>query len=326
MKKLKPIISKKKFEISLARDLYKFLYDMIFEQLELFFAEKIENETNIIVDALLHGSIYYDNGIFTGKFNNTISSELERLGAKYSRRYHGYKLELSKISPEIQQTIARVKMQARQNVDNALRFLQDIENQKAYIFSKLDLGLHAEELQRDLFGQVQTSLRAVNSIPYENTQYQNEQLQQNYIENLTRSITGYADREIVRLRNDLSVMIREGATPRDLKEYLMEHEGMSKRRASLIARNENMLFVSQYQENKMREAGVNKYMWQTNLDGRERPLHRELDGQIFSYDNPPIIDERTGQRGHCGQTYGCRCVCVPVVLDEDVAFLQSLRK
>ena len=61
--------------------------------------------------------------------------------------------------------------------------------------------------------------------------------------------------------------------------------------------------------------GFDSFMWHTILDARERPLHRMLNGKIFRFDDPPVIDERTGQRGLPGETYNCRCDLTPIMSD-----------
>ena len=51
------------------------------------------------------------------------------------------------------------------------------------------------------------------------------------------------------------------------------------------------------------------YEWRTRGDGRVRSSHRENDGQVFSWDNPPPT-------GHPGEDYGCRCRAIPVSDDD----------
>lgn len=315
MRKLKPIIAKKVYERLLQRTLVDFLDGMIFEGLEAIFSESLLNETSVINDALLKGRIYYENGVFTGKFSNILSSHLETMGAKWSSRKHGYVLPLEKIPTELQQTIARLHIKTEQLVKDALLFLSDVENQKAYIYSKLDITHDVGEIQKDLFGQLNNTLRGVNSIKYDMNKYKGEQIEQNYTNNVQQGIKGFADKELNKLRTNLQKLLIAGATPNDLKQYLEDEQGFSRRRAGFIARNETMLFVSNYQQARMQENGINQYLWQTNLDGRERPEHRALDNKIFTWDNPPLIDQRTGTYGHPGQFYGCRCIAVPVIND-----------
>ena len=90
-----------------------------------------------------------------------------------------------------------------------------------------------------------------------------------------------------------------------------------------MARNESAIATTSYLEAKNKEEGMTEFRWHTNIDGRERPLHKELHGQIFRFDNPPIIDERTGEKGLPAQTYNCRCTFSPVINKE---FWENRRK
>jgi uncharacterized protein with gpF-like domain len=42
-----------------------------------------------------------------------------------------------------------------------------------------------------------------------------------------------------------------------------------------------------------------------------------MDGNVYSFDDPPIIDKNTGERGIPGQAINCRCFMVPVIEFED---------
>lgn len=48
-----------------------------------------------------------------------------------------------------------------------------------------------------------------------------------------------------------------------------------------------------------------KYIWRTVEDDKVRSSHRQYNGKIFSWDNPP-------QGGHPGEDYNCRCWAEPV--------------
>lgn len=63
-------------------------------------------------------------------------------------------------------------------------------------------------------------------------------------------------------------------------------------------------------ESQQRDAGVSKYEWSGVMDRRERKSHRELEGKIISWDNPP--DVGNGRKCHPGQDYQCRCCAIPV--------------
>lgn len=67
-------------------------------------------------------------------------------------------------------------------------------------------------------------------------------------------------------------------------------------------------------KNLQEDAGVEKYMWVTAGDAKVRPSHRALDGEIASWDDPPLKSEDSDIEEDCdpGQDYGCRCVASPI--------------
>lgn len=91
------------------------------------------------------------------------------------------------------------------------------------------------------------------------------------------------------------------------------------KRAKLIAVDQTRKVTSAINVERMKSAGVTQWKWVHSGGGAEpRKLHKELNGQIFSYDDPPpIIDDRTGERGFPGQLINCRCVQVPVISFDD---------
>jgi len=70
---------------------------------------------------------------------------------------------------------------------------------------------------------------------------------------------------------------------------------------------------------RMRAVGVEKFRWRHSGGGQKpRELHRDkLNGNIYSFNDLPIIDERTGERGIPGQAINCRCVMIPVIEFDD---------
>ena len=65
---------------------------------------------------------------------------------------------------------------------------------------------------------------------------------------------------------------------------------------------------------RMGKAGIGKFIWRHSGGGRDpRDLHLNvLNGQIFSLDDLPVIDERTGERGIPGQAINCGCIMEPI--------------
>lgn len=85
-------------------------------------------------------------------------------------------------------------------------------------------------------------------------------------------------------------------------------------RAKFIARDQVSKMNSEMGAARAKSAGITKFKWRhSGASADPRKLHQKYDGQIFSYDDLPIIDERTGERGLPGQAINCRCVAVPVI-------------
>lgn len=91
-------------------------------------------------------------------------------------------------------------------------------------------------------------------------------------------------------------------------------EGVAERRADLIAVDQVRKATAALNDAKLRRLGVKKFRWVHSGGGKEpRPLHKAYNGQIFDLDDPPIIDEKTGERGLPGQLINCRCTMAPVL-------------
>jgi len=87
--------------------------------------------------------------------------------------------------------------------------------------------------------------------------------------------------------------------------------GTEKRHARLIARDQMAKLNASIAKHQQQDAGVEEYEWSTTGDGRVRERHRALNGKTFRWDNPPVVDLRTGRRCHPGEDYQCRCVARP---------------
>lgn len=109
--------------------------------------------------------------------------------------------------------------------------------------------------------------------------------------------------------------IQTGKGMADLQPALEKRYGVSKERAGLIARDQTSKATTAINQARMQGLGVKKFKWLHSFGGKEpRLLHKDvLNGKVFSFDDPPVIDERTGEKGLPGQLINCRCRMVPVI-------------
>lgn len=100
----------------------------------------------------------------------------------------------------------------------------------------------------------------------------------------------------------------------DLVPFLEKQAGVTQRRARIIARDQTHKVFSDINFSRMKTIGIKQYEW-LHSAGSQKPrrLHQHMSGNIYSFDNPPIIDEKTGQRGKPGDLINCRCRAVPIV-------------
>lgn len=108
----------------------------------------------------------------------------------------------------------------------------------------------------------------------------------------------------------------------DLVPFIENYEGVTKRRARIIAGDQTRKAYSNINADRMRALGVKKYKWIHSGGSREpRQLHQDYNGKIFSLDDPPIIQYAKGSlpqvRGKPGDLINCLCTMSPVITFED---------
>lgn len=80
----------------------------------------------------------------------------------------------------------------------------------------------------------------------------------------------------------------------------------AEKHAELIARDQLQKLHARINQARQTAAGVTKYRWRGEMDNRERESHVQLEGQIFSWDDPP-------DDGHPGTPIACRCTAEAVI-------------
>lgn len=101
-----------------------------------------------------------------------------------------------------------------------------------------------------------------------------------------------------------------GKTSTEMTKAIQHVYGIGKRKARFIALDQSAKLHASITKAQQEDAGVEEYMWSDSGDERVRRSHRELNGKIFRWDDPPTNSD--GRTCHPGQDYGCRCVAVAV--------------
>ncbi len=108
-------------------------------------------------------------------------------------------------------------------------------------------------------------------------------------------------------------------TLNELREQLKDTPHAVESRAKLIAITETARANASINQARAMSVGSKKYRWHNSGDGAVRDSHKyykgkPMEGQIFSWDKPPTLDD--GTKGHPGTFPRCRCYAEPVFEDE----------
>ena len=325
---LKPITVKKAYVDIIASQIAVWMWSNIYREcFALLKDNEVQNDSSILQEAIRKGLIYYENGAFYAqkKFSNSVATELEKIGAKYSRFRRAYVITKENLPVEIQWSIDTLKARIYSKAMSIGRFLADRAANLDKLLQKLVFKDAVNAIMKDLQDRVYRNAKQhqIELITPKLDDFMQDEIAKRYTNNLDFWIKNWTENKIVQMRAEVGKMAIQGKSLKTIAEYLEKEFGESQRHAKFLARNESAIATSSYLVAKYENEGFTHFKWHTIIDGRERDLHKELDGHIFRFDDPPIIDKRTGQRGIPGQTYNCRCSFSPYVTPE---FLQNRRK
>lgn len=115
----------------------------------------------------------------------------------------------------------------------------------------------------------------------------------------------------------------------DLRGQIIKTKDITLRRAKMIARDQTNKVFNALTLRRFEQLGITKVRWKhSHADKDPRHYHirqwdgesglidghpNGLDGFEFDTSNPPVIDEKTGQRGFPGTLINCSCMMIPVI-------------
>lgn len=115
---------------------------------------------------------------------------------------------------------------------------------------------------------------------------------------------------------------RASEIARIIQEETSKHSRAS---ARLIARTEVSKATTALTKARSEDLGLKWYVWRTALDGdRVRKSHRNMEGVLVAWSNPPAPEELVGEKSaghyHAGNIYNCRCYPEPLISVDDVTW------
>lgn len=276
-----------------------------------FSARKINTKNNAII-ALQTGKIQYLDGCFVGQMNATLGKYFNKIGGRFNHVRKGWKVSLDQMPMDLKKAVLDGRTKSREMEAKLRKKLDEIKQQADSITRPLSPSEQVGKILDGLQEQFnRTTSETITIKPHLSTPVK-KAIEQDYTTNLDKYIKEWQDEAIIRLRQRIEANTMEGFRSDRMVESIMAEDGVSRRKAEFLARQETSLLVSKYRQASYQEVGLNEYEWSTSHDARVRHDHRELNGRIFRFDNPPITDQATGARNNPGEDYNCRCVAIPI--------------
>lgn len=181
--------------------------------------------------------------------------------------------------------------------------IETIEDKLRYIGEELDKKQKVEHLRQV---KAATGIEILTPEPWKKT------IIDRFIAENQNLVESLAEDQFKAFQRITTQGIRSGLRVETIRDQLIESLGISKGKASLLARDQTLKLFGELAETRQKAVGVEKYIWSTSNDERVRPRHADLEGTEQRWSDPPIVDPRSGRRAHPGGDYQCRCQALPV--------------
>lgn len=147
-------------------------------------------------------------------------------------------------------------------------------------------------------------------------------------------IKSIPERMLEDLRKEVLPRVEAGVRSEAISAVIERRFGVSERVAGRIARTETNKLNAALTQTRNEDLGIESYTWCTAGDERVRgdpsgkypntnDNHYKLNGKVFRYDDPPVVNEETGSTANPGEDYECRCQALANVNDM-LASLEAL--
>lgn len=306
---------------------YRVLFSPLVATLKPVSKEKLQlvnaSGGDALLEALRGGRIQYADGVFSGRFSAAISGALKKIGASFDSREKVFRLPAARVPTWVVVESVGFNSRAEAAHKEVLRQLSDVER-------GLDVSLYERPIEfADTVAKVEDgwrqTARALELKP-DIGPGALDAIRREWTDTAKLPIKTFAVEEVRALRKVVEGNASEGYRFDRLVAGIEARFDVAKNKAKFLARNETSIFMSKFRQQRFQEAGVRRYKWSTSEDSRVRPAtslspaarahagnHRRLNGKVFFFDQPPIVDPNTGRRANPGEDYNCRCVAIPML-------------
>lgn len=270
-------------------------------------ANKVLNSNkSFLLEKISDGKIAYYRGEFSGKFSARSTKAIKEMGGIWDPKTKSFKLRKDKLPKDVMQAIAVSATRFEKTIDLIREKLRKI------LPAEIAESLKAQNiLDRSIFNidkGIGDSLESIKVVP-QLTDDERHQIAVEYNTNMQRSIKGWTEKEVIKLRTLVEREALGGKRYENLADIIKKQYNVSKNKAKFLARQETGLLMAKFRESRYVAAGSEGYYWMTVAGSPKhpvRPMHKELNGKFIEWKNPPITNSQ-GNRNHAGEDYNCRC-------------------
>lgn len=331
------MIFKDSYYKPIEKDLNYYFYELFWKDiLELLKSSDIKlNAISVLISAIRDGRVKYENGLFTGSFNMSISSELEKF-AKYDGRSKTWR----GIPPSSVSAIAVIANDKAKNLNQEIsRLISEIPSRVSDAVDSLKYSV-----DQPLFAMNKSASADIVSLGLkpEVTPELSRRIAEDYTDNMNINIKNWEPDQTARLREMIEKNALQGYNRRELEKLISSEYEVSLNKARFLARQETSLLFATIRNERYEDAGLDFYKWSNSGDvrvvgnpGGLYPVgstghgnHWVMGGKICKLSDPTVYADTLedakngkwksksslgGDNDHPGQAFNCRCTSIPVI-------------
>lgn len=202
----------------------------------------------------------------------------------------------------------KMKSEAYDRMVDYMQYLGSGEARRVVESVNIDreVELYIDRVKREIRGSVGDIRGLDNQVKW-------DEYTTGLVDNIKQQVAGAGVFEVERFKTR-GVELLEGSNTQDMENWFSVRYAGSVVERRVDIRVESEAKISQVEAMGwfLPEGGFQYYVWTTRKDNKVRPDHARLEGRICSWNDPPVVDLRSGRRRHPGEDYNCRCTAAPL--------------
>lgn len=280
-------------------------------------AKELKNSSDLrnakydpIVSGIHSGRVQYVDGVFSGDFSASISRALREYGAKFNKRTGTFSIIPEALPFEVTAAAAEYAETAELLHEKLMETLNAIQHglERAVSSNPVDASVTIGKLDKKFSDKYRDAIGTEDL-----SDIAKDELKEAYAAALKPYIESFSEEMISDLRGIVTENAKAGYRFDNLVTKIQNRYDVSQSKAEFLAQQETGLFMAAHRQARFGDVGIRKYIWRTAGDSTVRDSHKKLNGRVFEYSKPPVVDEATGRRANPGQDFRCRCEDEPVL-------------